>query len=163
MWHDDRNREGTLLYESGSKYVGQLKNNQRHGEGTYIYPNLEELNEANEKYPYLIKDDREFERILFSGEWEEDAKVRGVIIYRNGDKYEGQLYNDHPHGKGVRTCHNGEVYEGDFLNNEMNGSGIYAYHDGSKYDGNWQNNKRNGIGEMKYSNGITYKGSFAND
>lgn len=41
-WHDDRNSEGTLVYESGSKYVGQLKSNKRYGKGVYTYPNLEE-------------------------------------------------------------------------------------------------------------------------
>ena len=91
MWHDDSNSEGTLLYESGSKYVGQLQNNKRHGNGAYTYPNPEELNEAKEKYPFLIENKTELERISFTGEWEEDIKVRGVIIYRNGDIYEGQL------------------------------------------------------------------------
>jgi hypothetical protein len=40
-WQDERNSEGTLLYDSGSQYVGQLKNNKRHGKGIYTYPNLE--------------------------------------------------------------------------------------------------------------------------
>ena len=38
VWHDETNSEGTLLYESGSKYVGQLKCNKRHGKGIYTYP-----------------------------------------------------------------------------------------------------------------------------
>jgi hypothetical protein len=29
IWHDDRNSEGTLLYESGSRYEGQFKGNKR--------------------------------------------------------------------------------------------------------------------------------------
>jgi hypothetical protein len=33
VWHDERNSEGTLLYESGSKYVGKLKSNKRFGQG----------------------------------------------------------------------------------------------------------------------------------
>jgi hypothetical protein len=37
VWHDDRNSEGTLLYESGSKYKGQLKNFKKHGKGVYTY------------------------------------------------------------------------------------------------------------------------------
>jgi hypothetical protein len=54
VWHDDRNSEGTLLYDSGSKYVGHLKNNKRHGKGEYTYPNLEELNEAKANHPEMI-------------------------------------------------------------------------------------------------------------
>ena len=41
--------------------------------------------------------------------------VRGVIICRNGVKYDGQLRNDEPHGKGVKTFANGDVYKGDFV------------------------------------------------
>ena len=48
----------------------------------------------------------------FSGEWKDDSKVRGIIKYREmiRAKYEGQLLNDEPHGKGVTTFVNGEVY-----------------------------------------------------
>jgi hypothetical protein len=49
-------------------------------------------------------------RLSFSGEWEEDAKVRGLIIYRNGIKYEGELFDDLLHGKGILTYLSGEVY-----------------------------------------------------
>jgi hypothetical protein len=49
-------------------------------------------------------------RVSFSGEWEEDVKVKGLIIFRSGNKYEGQLLDDRPHGKGVYTFVNGEVY-----------------------------------------------------
>jgi hypothetical protein len=37
----------------------------------------------------MIIDSIDFNRISFSGEWEEDIKVSGVIIYRDGRKYEG--------------------------------------------------------------------------
>jgi len=112
VWHDETNSEGTLLYESGSKYVGQLKCNKRHGKGVYTYPSQIELNQAKARNPKMIVDERCFNRISFSGEWEEDVKVRGVIIYRNGvaDKYEGQLLNDMLHGKGVMTFVSGSVY-----------------------------------------------------
>ena len=43
----------------------------------------------------------EFERKSFSGEWNADEKVKGTIIYKDGEKYEGQLFEDVPHGKGV--------------------------------------------------------------
>jgi len=54
VWHDDSNSEGTLLYESGSKYEGQLKDLVRHGKGVYTYPSLEELNKAKENNPKMI-------------------------------------------------------------------------------------------------------------
>ena len=58
----------------------------------------------------MIIDYNDSVRLSFSGEWEEDFKVRGVIFYRNGDKYEGQLFDDECHGKGVSTFVDGDVY-----------------------------------------------------
>jgi hypothetical protein len=110
VWHDDRNSEGTLLYESGSKYVGKLKKNKRHGRGDYTYPNVQELNKAKENNPKIIIDLYDSVRLSFSGEWEEDIKVRGLIIFRDGNKYEGQLFNDKRHGKGVSTFLDGSVH-----------------------------------------------------
>ena len=101
VWHDDRNSEGTLLYESGSKYEGQLKNNKRHGKGIYTYPSIQELNKAKANNQELIIDKKDSSRLSFSGLWEEDVKIRGVIIDRDGEKYEGPIFNDWPHGKGV--------------------------------------------------------------
>ena len=110
-----------MLYESGGKYVGNLKNNKRHGEGIYTYPNLEELNFSIID-PKKIIDKNNFCRILFSGEWDEDLKVRGVIIYADGSLYEGEIFDDEPHGKGkLKNIH--YVYEGDFKNGKMDGHG----------------------------------------
>jgi hypothetical protein len=107
VWHDDRNSEGTLLYEFGSKYEGQLKNNKRHGKGVYTYPSMEELDQAKANNPGLKIDYADSIRLSFSGEWEEDVKIRGVFIDRDGEKYEGPLFNDWPHGKGVYTFADG--------------------------------------------------------
>jgi hypothetical protein len=84
VWHDDRNSEGTLLYESGSKYEGQLKKNKRHGKGVYTYPSMEELEQAKANNQGLIIDYADSVILSFSGEWEEDVKIRGVFIDRSG-------------------------------------------------------------------------------
>jgi hypothetical protein len=104
------NSEGTLIYESGAKYVGLLKNNKRHGRGVYTYPSLEELKQAEAKHPNIKIDFNDTRRVSFSGEWVEDVKVKGLIIYRDGAKYEGQLFDDKRHGKGVYTYAEGAVY-----------------------------------------------------
>jgi hypothetical protein len=60
------------------------------------------LNEEKANYP--IKNYyRDLDRLSFSGEWNFDEKIRGKIIFRDGDKYEGQLSNDLPHEKGAET------------------------------------------------------------
>jgi hypothetical protein len=163
VWHDDRNSEGTLLYESGSKYVGKLKNNKRHGRGVYTYPIVEELNKAKENNPQMRIYFNDLKRLSFSGEWEEDIKVRGLIIYRKGDKYEGQLFNDKIHGKGVFKFVSGSVYKGDFQNGVRDGYGIETYYNGSKYEGSWYKDKKHGIGEFISANEEIHKGRYANN
>jgi hypothetical protein len=58
----------------------------------------------------MIIDKADLTRLSFLGEWKEDVKVRGVIIDRNGNKYEGQIFDDQPHGKGVTTFVSGSVH-----------------------------------------------------
>jgi hypothetical protein len=49
------------------------------------------------------------------GEWKNDKMVEyGIIIDKDGNKYEGELKNDEKSGKGVETYINGDVYKGEF-------------------------------------------------
>jgi hypothetical protein len=95
------------MYESGAKYEGFFKNNKRHGKGVYTYPSLEKLEQQVANQPKFKIDILDSVTKSFSGEWEEDFKVRGVLIYRNGCKYDGQLFNDLPNGKGVYAYESG--------------------------------------------------------
>lgn len=46
------------------------------------------------------------------------------ILFKDGDKYEGDLNIDgKPHGNGTYFFKNGSKYEGAFQNNQFNGSG----------------------------------------
>jgi hypothetical protein len=62
---------------------------------------MEELDQSEANNQGLIIEYADSYRLSFSGEWEEDVKIKGVLIDRDGDKYEGPLFNDWPHGKGV--------------------------------------------------------------
>lgn len=44
-------------------------------------------------------------------------------------------------GKGVMIWADGRKYEGDFLNDNKHGFGIYHWADGRKYEGQWEANK----------------------
>jgi len=68
------------------------------------------LIQAKANNPKLIIDKADFIRLSFLGEWKEDVKFRGVIIDRSGNKYEGQIFDDQPHGKGVTTFVSGSVH-----------------------------------------------------
>jgi len=163
VWHDERNSEGTLLYESGSKYVGKLKSNKRYGQGVYTYPNFEELNHAKANNLKMILDKRDLTRKEFYGEWEDDIKIKGTLIYRNGDKYEGLLHKDEPHGMGTFNYAKGDVYKGNFQDGWIHGKGSYDFADGAKYTGSWEKGKKHGIGEFRLTDGSIYKGSYETD
>lgn len=99
--------------------------------------------------------------IMFDGEWKDDIKVKGILSYRNGDKYEGTLLKDEPHGQGVYSFARGDEYRGDFVKGWIEGSGTYTLADATKlYTGQWDKAKKHGIGELRLSDGSIYRGSF---
>jgi antitoxin component YwqK of YwqJK toxin-antitoxin module len=89
--------------------------------------------------------------LSYSGDWEEDAKVRGVIIYRNGDKYEGELYKDKRHGIGENRYQNGNIYKGSYANDKKNGIGLQWYPNGTLNQGTNKDGKRFGIQTMHFT------------
>jgi SH3-like domain-containing protein len=76
-----------------------------------------------------------------------------------GKCIEGDCVN----GKGIYLYSNGEKYDGEFKNGEINGVGSYTYLDGSKYVGEFADGVRYGQGFLKIVDGITYVGQWAND
>jgi len=48
-----------------------------------------------------------------------------VIIFNNGNKYEGQMKDRKFHGKGKYTYVNGDYYEGEWLNDKEHGFGLF--------------------------------------
>lgn len=77
----------------------------------------------------------------------------------NGNCIEGDCIA----GKGIYIFSNGEKYEGDFKNGEINGDGTYTYPDRSKYVGEFASGVRHGQGTLKTVYGLTYVGHWAND
>lgn len=68
------------------------------------------------------------------GEWRAGRQVEGTQTWPGG-KYEGQLSDSLPHGKGVLTF--GEAtYDGAFLNGKPNGSGTLTNKAGT-FSGTW--------------------------
>ncbi len=104
----------------------------------------------------------------------------GIIKYKNGDIYEGEIINGKANGKGSFTSTNGNKYEGEWVDDKPNGSGkmvklingkkseyigkvengkktngITTYEDGSKFEGEYQNGFRN-KGVFTNKNGDIY-------
>ena len=84
-------------------------------------------------------------------------------VWPNGDKYEGQMFQDQMHGTGIFTSSQGYVYTGEFRYGKPNGRGKLVYDDGDKYEGHFLEDMLHGQGKYTYANGDFYQGEFQND
>lgn len=94
----------------------------------------------------------------------------GVIIYANGDTYEGQLKSNQRHGYGRYIWgdseheYYGAVYVGEYQADLRNGEGTYVWPDGRTYVGPWVRDRREGArGVMTWPAGDKYTGPWRND
>lgn len=56
-------------------------------------------------------------------------------------------------GKGLYVYPNKDKYEGDFKMDKRWGYGIYFFEDGHVYQGNWEDDQENGQGSLTISSG----------
>jgi len=75
-------------------------------------------------------------------------------------RYEGEMRDNVPNGKGVLTFSWGDNYAGDVVNVVPNGEGVMRYVDGSIYRGQWKDGLRHGQGRMETPDGNWYEGSW---
>jgi len=128
-------KSGTIFNING-KYVGELKNNMQHGQGTYIYSN-------GDKY---------------IGEWKDNKRDgQGTFFYSNGDKYVGKWKDNKRYGQGTFFYSNGDKYVGKWKDDFKNGKGIKYFSNGNKYVGKWKDDlHKHGQGTYIYPNGDKY-------
>lgn len=84
-------------------------------------------------------------------------------VWSNGDKYEGQMFRDQMHGRGIFTSSQGYIYTGEFKYGKPNGLGKLVYDNGDQYEGHFINDMLHGQGKYTYANGDRYQGEFQND
>ena len=130
------------IYENGDKYIGELVNNLKHGEGILYYNKDSVFN----RYEGFFKNDK--------------REGKGVLYLKNGDKYKGDFKDDKCEGKGKYYIENGNKCKGDFKNNKLIGKGIYYWKNGDRYEGEFKDNKREGKGKIFYIDGDIYEGHF---
>jgi len=133
---------GSKTYSGGEKYIGEWFNDQKNGQGKYIWPD-------GENYVGQFKDG------LYHGQ--------GTYTYVNGDKYVGQFKDDVSHGQGSYTFADGRKYVGQYRNDKRNGQGIYSWPDGDKYIGQFKDGKMHGQGTYTFADGRKYVGQWLND
>ena len=143
IWENDNLNKGTIYYEDGSIYIGDIKNYMRHGKGK-------------------MKSDLE----KYDGNWKEDQKDGdGTLIFSDGTKYIGQFKNNNFNGKGKMEWKDGFFYEGYFLNNFLHGEGYLRGNNEHIYKGQFQNGKFHGKGTFKWINRNEsteyYKGNYS--
>ena len=89
---------GTYTTDDGTKYVGEWKKDQSHGQGT-------ETNANGDKYV---------------GQWKNDqSHGQGTETYTKGDKYVGQWKDGKKNGQGIQYHGDGTVALNDHLNFEL--------------------------------------------
>jgi len=99
----------------------------------------------------------------YNGEFSEGRKNgNGVIKYKNQTRYEGTFKNDRHDGYGKLIQLDGEIFEGEWKNGKINGNGVRLHSNGDKYIGSYVNNIRNGQGHYIFINGDSYNGNWVN-
>jgi len=66
------------------------------------------------------------------------------------------------HGRGVYIWEDGRRYEGEYQHDKKHGFGVYSWTDGSRYEGQWVNGKQHGHGKYKLPNGQVRTGIWEN-
>ena len=79
-----------------------------------------------------------------------------------GDKYEGEIKNNKPNGKGIYYSVTGEIKEGTFVNGLLNGKGKMTLNNGLFIEGNFKDDELDGFGKTINANGEIYEGEFKN-
>lgn len=121
----------------GSKiiYIGQFKNNQRHGQGILKYPNGD----------------------VYDGTWKNNQmNGNGILTYSNGDYFSGEFLDGKINGRGILKYKNNNVYSGEFVNNLPHGRGKFKTNVNNKclYNGFWEHGKMTGKCVFKKESGF---------
>ena len=118
-----------------------------------------------------IKQKKNYQNGIYEGIMLDDKReIKGIMMYSNGARYEGQWRNDKKNGKGIFTSSHyynckkvvGMKYEGEFKDDKFDGYGVTTYTNGDKYEGEWKNNKQYGKGIVTYCDGSKYDGEWVN-
>jgi hypothetical protein len=120
-----------------SKYVGEFKENLRHGRGVYTLP----------------------DGSIYDGEWRENnPNGWGLFRWPDGSEYQGPWKDGKRNGtNGILIAADGFRYEGSWANNAMEGIGVATYPNGQTYEGKFVGGRREGRGTIRFTNGAICK------
>eukprot|EP00808_Paulinella_micropora_P016062 g83027.t1 len=131
---------GCMLFPNGAKYEGEWLNDERHGQGTYTYP------------------DGVGRAVC---EWRHDQRHgHGDVTAPDGSHYVGQFRGNKKHGTGSMHWPNGDKYEGGWRCDMIEGYGTYSYTDGRTFVGWFSGGLREGRGTETFPDGSKRVGQY---
>ncbi len=128
-----------------------------------------ELEKSNPNYLLVKKENKDikFQKLTtnnvhqYIGDYNNGVKDgNGIIIFTNGDKYEGEFQNDLLHGFGEYSYKSGHFFTGYFKKGRKNGNGTYININGSQYIGEFKYDLMHGKGKLIFSEIESYEGDF---
>ena len=85
---------------------------------------------------------------------------KGLYIFTNGKRYNGDWFEGDMHGKGIMKYTDG-YYEGDWVHDKRERKGKFLWSRDEKkgdiYEGEWKDDEKNGKGIYKKANGDVYE------
>jgi len=167
-WENDlQNGIGKIYYNNNKVLEINFKNGKREGKGIITINNKEKFeikykNDQIECYGIINYEDGR----IFIGIFDNDCNpIQGRINYKNGETYIGELNeNGLKKGKGIMIYINGEIYDGNWENDVKNGNGLLCLdnQDYEKINNIKISNNIKEIFDLNLNNNI-YKGEFIND
>ena len=140
-----RHGEGTYVYPDGSKYSGQWERGIRHGIGTYI---------MILQVPSLLGEGVDDVEWSYTGAWKDDVRTGQGKEFdpRTGETYTGEFVKNARHGRGALVGPDGETYEGGFVHGNKHGKGQETLPPPAPgmapvvFQGRWENGEKLGLG-----------------
>jgi len=154
---DCTNGQGTFLYPSGAKYIGDFKGGRMHGQGICHYSDKSQYQGTwKNGYP-----DGQGTKTLLNGKEWKGLWRKGQPVNR-----EGRVVSlvEAPHTYQLpKKMASKAAGEGCVMGNCENGYGTYIYRGHSaKYTGHFQRELPHGKGKIQYENGDYYEGHWSN-
>ena len=135
--YDNLNGIAIEVWEDGTYFQGEYKDNKKNGIGLYRWP----------------------DGTIYQGEFK-DGQMNGlgIMLYSNDCIFSGEIENGFMHGFGSFSWGNGCMYIGNYIQDIKNGFGIYIWDQKNFlcYIGFWETGKQQGIGAKINGNKIKY-------
>jgi hypothetical protein len=152
------------------KYEGNFENDLENGTGKFddldLYRHYEgEFKNGKAEGKGILNDKKN--KTVFKGIFKNGSlNGPGEIVYRNDDKYVGEVKNNKPDGKGKFTYSYDRysTYDGGFKEGMKHGEGAIRGI-GMTYTGNWKNDKKHGKGILaeEFRERKVYRGEWNED